>query len=48
MFGSDKTFFQINSAAEAFIDYFLNVVEELNIEDMNINSAPLSFNELSS
>jgi hypothetical protein len=31
MFRSDKTFFQINSAAEAFNYYFLNVVEKLNM-----------------
>ena len=48
MFRSDKTFFQINSAAEAFNDYFLNVVEKLNIEDVNINSAFLSLTKLSS
>jgi hypothetical protein len=48
MLRSDKTFFQINSAAEAFNDYFLNVIEKLNIEDVNNNSALLSFNKLSS
>ena len=43
-----KTFFQINFATEAFNDYFLNVVEKLNIEDVNINSTLLSLDKLSS
>jgi hypothetical protein len=48
MFTSGKTSFQLDSAAEAFNDYFLNVVEKLNIEKVDINSALLSLNNLSS
>jgi hypothetical protein len=48
MFTSDKTSFQLDSAGEAFSDYFLNVVEKLNIEKVDINSALLPLNNLSS
>jgi hypothetical protein len=38
---------QVDSATDAFNDYFLNVVEKLNIEKVDINSALLSLNNLS-
>jgi Notch-like protein len=44
MFTSGKTSFQLDSAVEAFNDYTLNVVEKLNIEKVDINSALLSLN----
>lgn len=47
IFRSDNTFFQIDSAAEAFNDYFLNIVEKIDIEEVDINSALLSLNKLS-
>jgi hypothetical protein len=43
-FTSGKTSFQLDSAVEAFNDYFLNVVEKLNMEKVDINSALLSLN----
>jgi hypothetical protein len=45
MFTSAKTSFRLDSAAEVFNDYFLNVV---NIEKVDINSSLLSFHNLSS
>jgi hypothetical protein len=42
MFTSGKTSFQLDSVAEVFNDYFLNVVEKLNTEKVDINSAILS------
>lgn len=47
MFRSGKTFFQIECAAETCNGYFLNVIEELNIENVDINSALLSLNKFS-
>ena len=47
MFRSGKTFFQIDSAAEAF-SYFLNVVEKWHIEKVDIHSAVLSLSKLAS
>jgi len=47
MFRSGKTFFQIECAAETCNGYFLNVIEKLNIENVDINSALLSLNKFS-
>jgi hypothetical protein len=47
MFRSDKTFFQIQCAVETCNDYFLNVIEKLNIENLDINSVLLSLNKFS-
>jgi hypothetical protein len=48
MFSSGNSSFQLYSAAESLNDYFLVTVEKLNIEKVDIHSALLFFNNLSS